>query len=57
MTNDYIPTARAAMATGRIKKSIDELGEFDWDVIARIINETLDDAEMARLKTQEGGKP
>src|SRR5262245_56335333 len=39
-------TARATITAGRIKKSLDELGRFDWDVVAHIIQDALDDLQL-----------
>ena len=42
----FVPMARSSMLTGRILKSINELGRFDWDVVARMVDEALEEAEI-----------
>jgi hypothetical protein len=37
-------TTRATMATSRIYKAIMELGYFDWDYAAQVIDEAIADA-------------
>lgn len=47
----FVPMARSSMTTGRIRKAIDEIGEFNWDVIAKIVDEALvEHAEAANLQ-------
>jgi len=38
---EFVPMARSSVTTGRIKKAIDELGIFQWDIIAKIVDEAL----------------
>ena len=55
MTAEYIPMAISSMATGRIKKAIDELGGFPWGEIAKIIDETVNAARtLERSRIMSG---
>lgn len=55
MSATYIPSARSSVATGRIKKAIDEIGGFPWAHISEIVDETVReaiDSEKKRIMEQ-----
>lgn len=51
---EHVPMARSSAATGRIMKAIHELGTFNWDVVAKIVDEAL--VEHAQAVNLENGE-